>query len=82
MTATTPVVDVATKTVTHAGKTVTMSPHSDDSYDVLVAGVPVGRVIFSFGAAAATVEGEGAGQVSEEDLTTIGEAWFAAIDEG
>ncbi len=48
MTATTPVVDVATKTVTHAGKTVTMSPHSDDSFDVLVAGVPVGRVIFSF----------------------------------
>jgi hypothetical protein len=80
MTATTPVVDVTAKTVTHAGTSFTMSPHSDDSYDVLLAGVPVGRVIFSFGAAAATVEGEGAGKVTEDDLTTIGEAWFAALE--
>lgn len=84
MTATTPVVDVATKTVTHAGKSFTMSSHGDDSYDVLLAGVPVGRVFFSFGAAAGTAEesGEGAGKASEEDLTAIGEAWFAAIEEG
>ncbi|MCC6552385.1 MAG: hypothetical protein IT372_05100 [Polyangiaceae bacterium] len=76
MNATAPVVDVASKAVTHEGKTYTMRPLSEDSYTVLVAGVPVGRVVYSFGAANAVVEGD----VTEEALTAIGEAWFAAID--
>jgi hypothetical protein len=77
MTAAATVADVAAKTVTHEGKTYTMRPLSEDSYTVLVAGVPVGRVVYSFGAANAVVEGT---DVTEEALTAIGEAWFAALE--
>lgn len=76
MSESTPVVDVAGKTVTHAGTTFTMRPLAEDTYTVLVAGVPVGRVVYSFGAANAVVEGD----VTEEVLTAVGEAWFAAVD--
>jgi len=65
--------------VTHEGKTFTMRPLAEDSYTVLVDGVPVGRVVYSFGAANAVVEGS---DVTEDALTAIGEAWFAAIDNG
>ncbi len=75
----TPVVDVSSKTVTHAGKTFTMQSLSDDEWVVLVKGVPVGRVVYSFGAANPVVEGEGE-PVSEEVLGAIGEAWFAALE--
>ncbi|HZF50624.1 MAG TPA: hypothetical protein VE093_18325 [Polyangiaceae bacterium] len=78
-TANTPTVDVSGKTVTHEGKTFTMRPLAEDSYTVLVDGVPVGRVVYSFGAANAVVEGS---DVTEDALTAIGEAWFAAIDNG
>ncbi len=77
MTASTPVVDVPNKTVTHEGRTFTMRPLSEDSYTVLVAGVPLGRVVFSFGAANAVVESP---DITEDALTAIGEAWFAAVD--
>jgi hypothetical protein len=73
----TPVVDVSAKTVTHAGTTFFMRPLSEDSFTVLVDGVPVGRVVYTFGAANGVVEGE---SVTEEVLTAVGEAWFAAID--
>lgn len=76
MSLSTPVVDVAAKTVTHAGTTFTMRPLADDTFTVLVGGVPVGRVVYSFGAANAVVEGD----VTEDVLTAIGESWFAAID--
>jgi hypothetical protein len=76
MTTSAPVVDVAAKTVTHEGRTFTMRPLSEDSYTVLVAGVPVGRVVYSFGAANPVVEGD----ISEDALAAIGEAWFAAIE--
>ncbi len=72
----TPIVDVAAKTVTHAGQTFIMRPLAEDSYTVLVAGVPVGRVVYTFGAANAVVEGE----VSEDVLWAVGEAWFAALE--
>lgn len=65
--------------MTHEGKTFTMRPLAEDSYTVLVDGVPVGRVVYSFGAANAVVEGS---DVTEDALTAIGEAWFAAIDNG
>ncbi|MFO0593460.1 MAG: hypothetical protein U0441_38315 [Polyangiaceae bacterium] len=77
MTASTPVVDVANKTVTHEGRTFTMRPLSEDSYTVLVAGVPLGRVVYSFGAANPVVE---SADITEDALTAIGEAWFAALD--
>ncbi|HEY4116339.1 MAG TPA: hypothetical protein VGM56_00735 [Byssovorax sp.] len=71
-----PVADAAAKTVTHAGTTYNIQDLGDDEYTVLVKGVPVGRVVYSFGAANGVPEG---GAISEDDLTAIGEAWFAAI---
>jgi hypothetical protein len=77
MTASAPTVDVAAKTVTYEGRTFTMRPLAEDSYTVLIAGVPLGRVVYSFGAANAVVESS---DVTEDALTAIGEAWFAALD--
>jgi hypothetical protein len=76
MTTETAVADLASKTVTFAGKTYQIQALGDDSYTVLVAGVPVGRIVFSFGAANGVPEGDA---ISEDDLTLIGESWFAAI---
>jgi hypothetical protein len=70
------VADLDAKTVTFAGKAYSIQTLGDDSYTVLVAGIPVGRIVFSFGAANGVPEGDA---ISEDDLTTIGEAWFAAI---
>ena len=56
-----------------------MRPLSEDEYTVLTAGVPVGRVKFVFGTANAIVESE---NITEDALTAIGEAWFAARDGG
>lgn len=78
MNASAPVVDIAAKTVTHAGTTFTMRPLSEDAVTVMVEGVPVGRVIFSFGAANAVVESP---DVTEAVLDAVGEAWFAAVGE-
>lgn len=76
MTDSAPVVDVDAKTVTHAGKTFTMRPLSQDAYTALIDGVPVGRVIYTFGAAMAVVESS---EVTEDVLTQVAEAWFAAL---
>jgi hypothetical protein len=70
------VADLDAKTVTLAGKTYSIQALGDDSYTVLVAGVPVGRIVFSFGAANGVPEGDA---ISEDDLTAVGEAWFAAV---
>ena len=70
------VADLDAKTVTFAGKTYQIQALGDDSYTVLVAGVPVGRIVYSFGAANGVPEGDA---ISEDDLTLVGEAWFAAI---
>ena len=77
MTESAPVVDVAAKTVTHAGTTFFMRQLAEDSYTALVDGVPVGRLIFTFGAANAVVESE---TVTEAVLEAVAEAWFAALD--
>jgi hypothetical protein len=77
MNAAAPAVDVSSKTVTHEGTTFIMRPLSEDSFTVLVDGVPVGRVVYSFGAANGVAEGS---SVTEETLTAIAEAWFAALD--
>ena len=74
---TTPVVDVPARTVAHEGTTFVMRPLADDSFTVLVDGVPVGRAVYSFGAANGVPEGSA---VSEEVLTAVAEAWFAAVD--
>lgn len=76
MTASTPVADVAHNTVTVGATTYTIQPLGDDAYTVLVAGVPVGRIVYTFGAANGVPEGDAIG---EDALTAIGEAWFAAV---
>lgn len=74
---TTPTVDVANTTVTHAGTTYKIQALADDNYTVLKDGVPVGRIVYTFGAANGVPEGEG----DEDTLYAIAEAWFAAIGE-
>lgn len=72
-----PIVDVSANTVNYAGHTFIMRPLSDDAFTVLIAGVPVGRIVYTFGAANAVLESD---TVTEEVLTAVGEAWFAALD--
>lgn len=79
MSATPPVVDVAEKTVSYVGKSFYMRPLAEDQYTVCVAGAAVGRAMFVFGEASAVVEST---DVTEDDLTAVAVAWFAAIDEG
>ena len=75
---TTPAVaDVANKTVTFEGTTYTIQPLGDDAFTVLVKGVPVGRIVYSFGAPNGIPEGDN----SEDTLYAIAEAWFAATAE-
>ncbi|HYO98566.1 MAG TPA: hypothetical protein VER33_28885 [Polyangiaceae bacterium] len=76
MTTESPVADTSSKTVTLAGTTYQIQALGDDSYTVLLAGVPVGRIVYSFGAANGVPEGDA---LSEDDLTLIAEAWFAAV---
>lgn len=76
MTTETAVADTSTKTVVLAGTTYQIQALGDDSYTVLLAGVPVGRIVYSFGAANGVPEGD---KLSEDDLTVIAEAWFAAV---
>ena len=71
-------VDVENKSVEHDGKTYRIQALAEDNYVVLLAGVPVGRIVYSFGAANGVPEGEGA---SEDTLYAIAEAWFAAAAE-
>lgn len=76
MNASAPVVDVENKTVTYGGHTFVMRPLAEDSYTIMEAGVPVGRAVFTFGAANAVAEGS----VSEDLLYEVAEAWFAALE--
>ena len=70
------VADTQNSTVTYAGTTYKIQPLADDNFTVLREGVPVGRIVYSFGVANGVPEGD---SVSEDDLGTIGEAWFAAL---
>ena len=73
---TTPIVDVPNNSVDFAGVTYKIQPLAEDTFTVLVAGVPVGRIVYTFGAANGVPEGDM--QTSEDTLWAIGEAWFAA----
>lgn len=77
MTAAQPVVDTAAKTVTLGATTYTVQALEVDQFTVLAAGIPVGRIVYTFGAANGVPEGTA---ISEDDLTSIAEAWFAATD--
>ena len=73
----TPVVDVNAKTVSHGGRSFVMRPLAEDSYTIMETGVPVGRAVFTFGAANAVAESP---SVTEDFLYEIAEAWFGALD--
>ncbi|RLB50281.1 MAG: hypothetical protein DRI90_23860 [Deltaproteobacteria bacterium] len=70
------VANTSKKTVTFAGTTYDIQELGDDRYTVLLAGVPIGRIVFCFGCANGVSEGD---SLSEDDVTAIGEAWFAAL---
>jgi hypothetical protein len=71
-------VDVQNNSVALAGTTYKIQPLAPDTFTVLVAGVPVGRIVYTFGAANGVPEGDA---ISEDALYTIAEAWFAATAE-
>jgi hypothetical protein len=77
MTTSPAVADVTGKTVTFEGTTYNIQELGDDSFTVLVKGVPVGRIVYSFGAPNGVPEGD----ASEDTLYAIAEAWFAATAE-
>ena len=73
-----PIVDLADKSVSFAGTTYAIRPLGDDAFTALVEGVPVGRLVYTFGAANGVPEA--GSTVGEDTLTAIAEAWFAALD--
>jgi hypothetical protein len=77
MTNPTPVVSLEQKSVKHGGRTFIMRPLAEDSFTIMEAGVPVGRAVYTFGAANAVVESD---SVTEDFLYEVAEAWFAALD--
>lgn len=77
MTTTTPVADVAGHTITCGDTKYTVQPLESDHFTVLLAGVPVGRILYTFGAANGVPEGEA---ITEAALTAMAEVWFAATD--
>lgn len=72
---TSPAVDVENKSVTLAGTTYKIQPLGEDTFTVLVEGVPVGRIVYVFGAPNGVPEGD---TTSEDTLYAIAEAWFGA----
>jgi hypothetical protein len=75
MTTTAAVADVPNKSVSYEGTTYAIQELGEDTFTVLVKGVPVGRIVYTFGAANGVPEGDAA---SEDTLYAIAEAWFAA----
>ncbi|MET0388974.1 MAG: hypothetical protein ABW321_23575, partial [Polyangiales bacterium] len=65
------------QSVSYAGTTYDIRPLAPDTFTVLVEGVPVGRIVYTFGAANGVPEGDA---ISEDALTTIAEAWFAVAE--
>ncbi len=75
MSTSTATADVAGNTVEFDGTTYSIQPLAPDTFTVLVAGVPVGRIVYTFGAPNGVPEG---GSVSEDTLYAVAGAWFAA----
>jgi hypothetical protein len=69
--------NVEAQSVSLGGTTYDIRPLAADTFTVLIEGVPVGRIVYTFGAANGVPEG---GSVDEDTLTAIAEAWFAAVD--
>ena len=77
MATTSAVANVSEQSVTYEGTTYSIRPLAADTFTVLVEGIPVGRIVYTFGAANGVPESE---SVSEATLEAIAEAWFAALD--
>ncbi len=75
MTTSPAVADVAAKTVAFEGTTYDIQELGEDTFTVLIKGVPVGRIVYTFGAANGVPEGD---TTSEDALYAIAEAWFGA----
>jgi len=73
------VANVENQAVTLAGTQYDIRPLAPDTFTVLVEGVPVGRIIYTFGAANGVPEGD---TVTEDTLNAIADAWFAATNDG
>jgi hypothetical protein len=71
------IADVTSKSVSLAGTTYAIRPLGPDTFTVLVEGIPVGRIIYTFGTANGVPDGTA---ITEDALTQIAEAWFAALD--
>jgi hypothetical protein len=78
MTTSAAVADVDSKTVAFEGTTYNIQALGDDTFTVLVKGIPVGRIVYTFGAANGVPEGDAA---TEDTLYAIAEAWFTATAE-
>ena len=65
MTTSAAVADVENKTVSFEGTTYTIQALGEDTFTVLVKGVPVGRIVYTFGAANGVAEGDA---VSEDTM--------------
>jgi hypothetical protein len=72
------VADVPNKSVSFAGINYSIQELAEDTFTVLIKGVPVGRIVYTFGAANGVPEGT---ETSEDTLYAIAEAWFAATAE-
>lgn len=71
------IANVSEQTVSFEGTTYDIRPLAADTFTVLIEGVPVGRIVYTFGAANGVSESE---RASDAALDAIAEAWFAALD--
>jgi hypothetical protein len=69
--------NVSEQSVSFNGTIYSIQPLAADTFTVLVEGVPVGRIVYTFGAANGVPEGD---SVDEATLEAVAEAWFAALD--
>lgn len=72
---TTAVANVETNSVTFNGTDYDIQPLAEDAFTVLIQGVPVGRIVYTFGAANGVPESDA---IDEDGMYAIAEAWFAA----
>lgn len=77
MTTSQPIANVAENTITLGEHTYRVQALDNDQFTILLAGVPVGRIVYTFGAANGVPEGDA---ISEDTLTSMAETWFAALD--
>ena len=78
MTTSTAIADVPNKTVSFEGTAYQIQELGEDTFTVLVQGVPVGRIVYTFGAANGVPEGDA---ITEDAIYAIAEAWFTATAE-